>query len=121
MESSQSTPFRNTFLPVGVLLCLVFLTGIFTSTTAWAHKVNLFAYVENGQIQVECFFPDGKPVVSGQIEITDSKRQKVGEGVTDAQGKFSIPIPAVDDLTITVNASMGHKNSFVLKKSEMGG
>ena len=121
MESIQPTRLRHRRFPFCLGFSIIFLTGMLTSATAWAHKVNLFAYVENGQIQVECFFPDGKPVVSGQIEITDSQRRKVAEGMTDTKGKFSVPIPAVDDLTITVNASMGHKNTFLLKKTELGG
>ena len=120
MESIHSTRLRHSrFFTVVAFLSL--LTSVLAAPTARAHKVNLFAYVENGRIQVECFFPDGKPVISGRIEITDSRKNKVAEGVTDREGKFSVPIPVIDDLTITVNASMGHRNSFVLKKAEMGG
>jgi nickel transport protein len=41
------------------------------------------------------------------------------EGVTDKEGLFSFDIPKVDDLTIVIDATMGHKNSFKLKKSEV--
>ena len=97
----------------------------FFAVMAWygsasAHKVNLFAYVENGKILVETYFPDGKAVEQGGIEILDSQGQKVGEGVTDKEGKCVLPIPKKDDLTIVINASMGHKNTFILKKSELG-
>lgn len=93
--------------------------------TAWhgsasAHKVNLFAYVENGKIYVEGYFPDGKAVEGGGIEILDNQGQTVGEGVTDKEGKCVLPIPKKDDLTLVLNASMGHKNTFLLKKSELG-
>jgi len=54
------------------------------------------------------------------IEVLDSQSQKVAEGKTDKEGKFSLPIPKKDDLTIVINASMGHKNTFLLKKSELG-
>jgi nickel transport protein len=125
METPVKMSRHRSFLRIRPRLCeffcLALLAGVFGSQDALAHKVNLFAYVENGRIQVESFFPDGKPVVSGQIDITDSQRRKVAEGVTDAQGKFSVPIPVVDDLTITVDASMGHKNSFRLKKADLGG
>lgn len=96
------------------------LLAVALSGTLYAHKVNVFAYVENGKICTESYFPDGKPVEGGIIEVLDSQGRKVGEGVTDKEGKFVLPIPKKDDLTIVINASMGHKNSFLLKKSDLG-
>jgi nickel transport protein len=87
---------------------------------AWAHKVNIFAYVEGGNIHTESYFPDGKAVEGGAIEVFDSQNQKVASGVTDKEGKCVLPVPKKDDLTIVINATMGHKNSFLLKKSELG-
>jgi nickel transport protein len=86
---------------------------------AMAHKVNLFAYVEGGKVFTESYFPDGKPVESGKIFVYDSKEALLLEGKTDAKGLFSFPVPTVDDLKIVIEASMGHKNSFKLKKAEL--
>ena len=38
---------------------------------------------------------------------------------TDKAGLFGFAIPKVDDLTIVLDATMGHKNSFKLKKAEV--
>lgn len=92
---------------------------LFLSNTALAHKVNIFAYVENGTIYAEAYFPDGRPVENGGIEVLDDQGSKLAEGTTDKEGKFSCPVPKLEDLTIVINASMGHKNTFTLKKSEM--
>lgn len=105
-------------LQVGILAVL--MTFALFHAPAYGHKVNLFAYVENGKIFTESYFPDGKPVEDGVVEVLDSKEQKIAEGKTDKEGKFSLPIPKKDDLTIVINASMGHKNTFQLKKSELG-
>jgi nickel transport protein len=102
------------------LLFLELAVLILLSSPAYAHKVNLFAYAENGRIFTESFFPDGKMVEQGKVEVFDSQDKKVLEGVTDKEGKFSFPIPKRDTLKITVDAGMGHKNSFVLKKEELG-
>jgi nickel transport protein len=96
------------------------VAAVFCAGTALAHKVNIFAYVEDGQIFTESYFPDGKAVEGGGIEVLDSHGEKVGQGTTDKEGKCVLPIPKKDDLTIVINATMGHKNSFVLKKSELG-
>ncbi len=102
------------------LVITTLLSCFFLAAPAYAHKVNIFAYVENGKIFTESYFPDGKKVEGGTIQIFDSQNQKVAEGKTDKEGKFSLPIPKKDDLTIVIDASMGHKNTFLLKKSELG-
>jgi len=105
-------------LQVGILVVLV-IFALFHAP-AYGHKVNLFAYVENGKIFTESYFPDGKPVEDGVVEVLDSQGQKVAEGRTDKDGKLSLPIPKKDDLTIAIIASMGHKNTFQLKRTELG-
>ena len=87
--------------------------------TAMAHKVNLFAYVEDGKIYTESYFPDGRPVENGKVKVYDSNENLLLEGVTDKEGLFSFDIPKIDDLTIVLDATMGHKNSFKLKKAEV--
>ena len=98
----------------------LFLLGLICAVPSWAHKVNIFAYVEGGKIYSESYFPDGQPVEGGTVEILDSQDQKVAEGLTDKEGKCVLPVPKKDDLTVVINASMGHKNTFKLKKSELG-
>ena len=100
------------------LVPLVILLGL-GAGPAWAHKVNVFAYVEGGKVFTESYFPDGRKVEGGTIEVRDAGGAKLLEGKTDSQGLFSFPLPKKEDLTITLDATMGHKNSFVLKKSEM--
>jgi nickel transport protein len=103
---------------VATFLLSVFL---FLSTTglALAHKVNIFAYVEGETVFTESYFPDGKFVENGVVEVFDKNQTKLLEGTTDAQGRFQFPLPGKQDLTIVISASMGHKNSFLLKASEM--
>jgi len=100
-------------------LLLTLLLGLLLSGPALAHKVNLFAYVEGGRIYTESYFPDGKPVKQGTVEIRDSAENLLASGTTDAEGLFNCPIPKVDDLTVFIKASMGHKNSYRLKKAEV--
>ena len=92
----------------------------FAFAPAMAHKVNIFAYVESGTVHTESYFSGGKMVEEGTIEVLDGGGKKLLEGKTDKEGRFSFPLPAKkEDLTIVINASMGHKNSYILKMSEM--
>jgi len=100
-----------------------FLIFIFVSLllcgTAPAHKVNLFAYVEAGRVYTESYFPDGSPVKGGKVLVYDGQNKLLLEGVTDNGGLFSFDVPKIDDLTIIIEATMGHRNHFKLKKSEV--
>ncbi len=98
---------------IAAFICLLF------SGTAIAHKVNLFAYVEGGKVYTESYFPDGSPVENGKVLVYDSQNNLLLEGLTDKEGFFNFDIPKLDDLTIVIEATMGHKNSFKLKKSEV--
>lgn len=98
---------------LALLLILLFVAP------ALAHKVNLFAYVERGVVYTESYFPDGSPVAGGKVLVYDSGKTLLLEGKTDGKGLFSFALPKVDDLEIVVEASMGHRNSYRLKRSEV--
>ncbi len=98
---------------------LAFLLFLLFTGTALAHKVNIFAYAESGQIYTESYFPDGRPVAQGKVLVYDPAGTLLVEGETDAEGLYNFAIPKVVDLKIVIKASMGHRNSFVLKKSEV--
>jgi nickel transport protein len=97
---------------------LMLVSALF-SGPALAHKVHLFAYVDGGTIYTESYFPDGSKVENGTVRVYDSEEALLLEGTTDPEGLFRFPIPKVDDLTIVIDAGMGHKNRFHLKKSEV--
>jgi len=102
---------RYIFVAVFILLL--------SSGTALAHKVNLFAYVDGGKIYTESYFADGKPVKKGKVLVYDSRKKLLLQGVTDQEGLFSFDIPKIDDLNIVIDAGMGHRNSFKLKRAEV--
>jgi nickel transport protein len=101
-----------------VFLLLV-CCGLILTTAASAHKVNIFAYAESGVIHTESYFPDGRGVENGRVLVYDSQKNLLLEGKTDREGLFSFDIPKVDDLTIVIDASMGHRNSFELSRDEV--
>ncbi|MCK8601201.1 DUF4198 domain-containing protein [Desulfoferrobacter suflitae] len=105
---------KSTFsaLLIGLVVCAM-------AGTAQAHKVNVFAYAEDGTIHTESYFPDGKPAAGGTIEVYDQAKTRLLEGKTDREGKFSFPIPKREDLTIVINAGMGHRNEYTIRQDEM--
>lgn len=107
-------------LSLYVLLFWVLLGGI-----GLAHRVNVFAYVENGQVVVECSYSKSKRVNQGQIEVQDANSNEVLlRSETDEQGQFRFPIPAKvleqkHDLRILLQAGEGHQNDWTVPASEL--
>ena len=101
------------------ILWFPILCVLLFASPALAHKVNLFAYAEGGMIYSESYFPDGKPVSDAKVLVYDSQSKLLLEGRTDKNGLFNFKIPKLDDITIVLEASMGHKNSFKLRKSDV--
>jgi len=104
-----------------IVIAIYFLYLLMISPSAFAHKVNIFAYVEGDTVYTESYFPDGKKVGGGIIEVYDSKGKKILEGITNAEGQFNFKPAKKDDLKIVLNASMGHRNSYTLSRDELRG
>ncbi len=99
-----------------MLLCLL---PLLTAVPVWAHKVTVFAYVEGDKVFTESYFPDGKKIEGGVIQVLNGDGVMLLQGSTDSQGLFAFPLPKKTDLTIVLDAGMGHKNTYLLRQSEM--
>ncbi len=100
-----------------LLLIGILMTGLLAVSPVLAHKVNVFAYAEGGVVYVEGYFPDGRPVEKAELQVLDSQGQLLLSGQTDAQGLFQFQLPKRDDLTLIINAGMGHKSQYLFKKT----
>lgn len=89
------------------------------AAAAWAHNSVLWAYVENGKVFVEAFFSDGSKIKDGRIIVVDANGQKILEGKTDGEGKFSFTPPKQEKLTIVLLLDGGHRSEFVIEAEEV--
>ena len=102
----------------------IFLIIIMINISAFAHKVNIFAYVEGRGIYTESYFSDGKKCIDSKIEVFDNQGNKLLEGLTDKEGMFSFKIPAEDTISgglkLVLTASMGHRAEYIIRADELG-
>jgi nickel transport protein len=91
--------------------------------SAFAHKVNIFAYMERDKVYTESYFNDGKKCVDSKIEVFDNQGNILLEGLTDEEGMFSFEIPSEDvideDLKVILTASMGHRAEYIIRADEL--
>ena len=90
-------PIRQAAFP---LAATIFFLSF--ASSAFAHATTLWCYVENNRVYVEGFFMGGRKVQNGHVVVVNNKGEKILEGKTDKEGKFSIRIPPVDNVTLTV-------------------
>ena len=98
-----------------MLLLIVFCF----SSTVFAHKVMVFAWVDGDTIHTRSKFSGGKKAINSDILVYNTDNKLLLQGKTDQQGEFSFPIPARTDLRIVLNASMGHKAEWVILSDEI--
>ena len=107
-----------------LILIFIFLIIIMINISAFAHKVNIFAYVEGDKVYTESYFNDGKKCIESKIEVFDKHGNKLLEGLTDQEGMFSFKIPPEDvidgDLKLVLTASMGHRAEYIIQADELG-
>ncbi len=99
-------------LALGIIVALPMVSQV------WAHKVNVFAWVEGDTVFVEGYFPGGKKSQDSLVEVFNAAGTKLLEGRTNKKGEFSFKIPERTDLKIVLTASMGHKNDFIVPASD---
>jgi len=104
-----------------LILTFIILIIMMINIPVFAHKVNVFAYMEGDKIYSESYFNDGKKCVDSKIEVFDNQGNKLLEGLTNAEGAFSFEVPQEDgDLKIVLIASMGHRAEYTISADELG-
>ncbi len=99
---------------------IIFLFLILTSSTAFAHKVSIYAYAEDSMVFAEGYFADGSRSRNSRVEVFDANTgEKLLEGKTDNEGKFSFRIPKATSIRLVLHASMGHQNDYTIDEKEI--
>ncbi len=100
---------------------------LFSQAPALAHRVNVFAYVEGGEIVVECSYSKSKLVRNGAITVFEAvSGATLLQGTTNEEGLFRFPVPqqareSGSDLRILLQAGEGHQNEWIVAAAEFLG
>ena len=117
---SQNSKFKSQILILLNFAFFILICAFCIVREADAHKVNIYAYAEDGMIHSESYFVDGTKCKNSLIEVFDEKQgTRLLEGKTDDNGKFSFKIPKVASLKLVLHASMGHQNEYTLGEDEV--
>lgn len=87
----------------------IWLLSLLCITSLWAHKINLFAYDEEGKLYIQSYFTKSSPCKQCPIKLLDSNQKELLTLSTDDEGKASVKLPAAE-FDIVVEAGMGHQS-----------
>src|SRR5438067_1194458 len=65
--------------------------------------------VRGDRVEVEAFYDDDTPARNARVTVTDAAGNKIAEGLTDAQGRWSFSKPATGTITVIADAGAGHR------------
>ncbi len=92
-----------------ILSAFFALLVFFQTGEARAHRMLVFARLENGQVIVEGAFAKGAPCRNCKVRATDMKGETVFSGKTDDSGQCRFSSPSIpQDLEIRLDAGLGH-------------
>lgn len=91
------------------------------ASPAFAHKVNVFASVQGGVIEGECYASDGGMLRRAAITFYGPDGSKLGETTTDAEGQFRYTPAASVDHEIVLETDDGHRAEFLIPAQDLGG
>ena len=89
---------------------------------AWAHRLNVFASVEGGEVLVEVKFSTGRIPVSGTVRVTDADENELATYELGSDGTARFPLDrdaAAEGLGITVTTSGDHEGYWVLTPGDI--
>jgi len=92
---------------------------LLTGSTANAHRVTIFAWVEGETIYTKSKFSGGKKVVGGDILVYDAHENRLLTGKTDEKGEFSFKVPKKEALKVVLQAGAGHRGEWMIPADEI--
>ena len=105
-------PIKRVFFSLALIIVLVGFCN-----NAFAHKVNLFCYFEDGFLVGEGYYSRGQPAQNAGIEIYSLKDNAlVANTQTDTNGKFKVQIDHPDSVKVVMNAGQGHRCEFIVEQ-----
>ena len=108
----------NRFIQIlGSITLLLFVSAVNTQ----AHRVIVYAWVEDDAIRVEAGFGGSRKAKNCPVLLQDPDGKTLAQSQTDNAGNCSFQLPAgiTTDLVVVLDAGEGHRAQWVLHKSEL--
>lgn len=96
------------------------LLGLWLGITGRAHELTVGWTVTAGELEIHGT-TDGTPAAGATVELRAGDDTVLTSGKLDASGRFRSPLPAVDRLSVVVDAGFGHRRTVTLSAQDLRG
>ncbi len=80
-----------------------------SGSTASAHALGAECTIQGERVVVEAFFSDNTSAQDAVVTIYNNGKRAIARGTTDADGRWSFPVPPAGRYDVVVEAGMGHR------------
>ena len=95
--------------------------GLVAVPPALAHKIDVFAYPEGGQLKGEAAYDDGSPAQGAAIRVIDARDKVVAQTKTGAEGGFTTALPRVaPPWRVEIDDGAGHHAVYRVSQADLG-
>ena len=101
-----------------LLACLMAIAAL---SPAHAHRLRVFAVVEQGQINGYAYFVGGPRAKGASVIFRDQKKRELHRMTADAKGAFSWKPAQPQTIRIVVDAGDGHVGNLVIDRARFSG
>jgi nickel transport protein len=101
---------------------LIALALSFAASGAQAHGLNVFAFVENGEVVVEARYSSGRVPTEGTVRVYDGADMLVGTMALSEDGTLRFPLTDAaqqSGLRIEVDTGSGHEDYWLLTPADI--
>ncbi len=112
---------------VGLIKLTVFifcLSSFVDTSMVFAHKVNVFAFVQGNSLVVEGYFSGKSRARDCLVKVFDSSGTMILECKTDSQGTCVFDLgnisPDIKSVKVSLEAEMGHKAEYTVELKDQG-
>lgn len=96
------------------------LLGLWLGIAGRAHELTVTWTVTAGELEIQSA-SDGTPAAGAAVELRTDDGTVLTSGKLDASGRLRSPLPAVDRLTVVVDAGFGHRRTVTLSAKDLRG
>lgn len=107
---------------MGKIVCLAICLLLIAVSPTWAHRMNVFAWLEDDNIVVRCNFGSNRPAQNVEVKVFEAANHLLlAHGTTNKQGEVAFPrtVRMQSGLLIEADAGQGHKSEWKMEASEL--
>lgn len=104
-----------------IALCSALFVALLAMSPAHAHRLRVFATVEQGEISGYAYFVGGARAKAASVIFRDGGDRELHRAETDAKGAFRWRPETPQTIKIVVDAGEGHVGSVVIQRTRFSG